>query len=112
MQTPDWERAVGGLLVVTLSLTLAFNGLPERPYQWLLAAGGLGIAAGLALPKLGDRIPRYRQLALAAAGVGGFWHIIAESSGPIEVATSLLAGAIIAVATIVITHWQHNRTAS
>ena len=110
MQTPDWRRAVGGLLIVTMSLTLAFNGLPKPPYQWLLVAGGLGIAAGLAFPKLNDHIPHYQWLALAAAGIGGFWHIIAESSRLVEIATSLLSGVIIATTVVAITHWQHRTT--
>lgn len=112
MTISDRRRAVGGLLVITLSLSLTLNGLPKPPYQWLLAAGGLGIAIGLAFPRINDRIPHYQQLALAAAGIGGFWHIIAESSGLVEVATSLLAGMIIAATVVVIGYRQRSRTTS
>ena len=104
MQTPTWKRAAGGLLVVSLSLSLVLNTLPEQPYQWMLVGGGLGLATSLAFPRINRHLPRFQQLALAVTGIGGFWSIIAESGGPIEITSSLLAGGTLAFVVIAIGH--------
>lgn len=111
MGSPNWIRAVGALLAVSLSLSVVLNGAPASPSQVLLRAGAIALAVGVALPGIVERVPYYRWISLGAAGVGGLLTLVEESTGPVEAGINFGGGAIIAVVGIALLHLIERETA-